>query len=745
MGGLPLEFVRRCSGNLSSFQQNHFYNMPQQFDDAAIAHLRVQNADLVQQLHQYREMLAAAHEKLAQQEKVHQIECRRLKHELDAVMERSRLLHQVIQAIRKSLDLDTVFDTVAIEMSHLLQLCWVHIVQYSPNYQMWEVVREYRRSAEIPSKLGMKIPDAHNPLAAQLKCMEVVQIDDTHTLVDEANQDIAQRSPGRWLLVPIAKPGDPSAPDSTTQVWGSLSLLRSPQDGRWQEWEVEIARLIADQLTIAIHQGNLYAQASTEQKRTKAALQKSEELFRTLFEQAPIPISLMDVATYRVVQRNDAHRKLLGYSDEELAQMKVPDQSYQEDWEIDLAQVKRLIKGEISTFQMEKRLLHKNGTVIDTNLTVALVKDTEGRLYSLGMMEDIGERKAIEAAQRQAEEALQASEARYRAIVEEQTELITRFLPDGTLTYVNPAYCRYYSGQPEDFLNRSFTTEIHPDDLDRVRSLQASLNPGNPVVSYEQRWVDRNGNLRWQQWTDRGIFDAEGRLIEGQAVGKDITDRKQVELQVAKSLHEKEVLLQEIHHRVKNNLQMITSLLRLQASSIEDPRLVEPLRESQSRVKAMALVHEQLYRSENLAQVNFAEYIDSLVTHLKRAYTLTTYQIEFRQEVAPLELDADQVVPCGLIVCELISNAIKHAFPPSTVKDQARIYIGCTRMASGHYVLQVADNGIGFPQNFDLATTDSLGFQLITSLTHQLRGKMLLNRASYFARGTCICIEINLA
>jgi PAS domain S-box-containing protein len=719
--------------------------MPQSFDNEAITQIQPQDADLLQQLHHCREMLAATHHKLAQREEMYQIECRRLNQELDSAMERSRLLHQVIRAIRKSLDLDTVFDTVGIEICHLLRLCWVHIVQYSSDDQIWQVIREYRSHTEIPSRLGMKIPDAHNPLAAQLKRMEVVQIDDTHDLEDEINQSIAQRYPGRWLLVPIPNLGDTSNPDHTTQVWGSLSLLRSPQDEPWQEWQVETACLIADQLAIAIHQGNLYAQASTEQKQTKAALQKSEELFRTLFEQAPIPISVMDLETYRIVQRNDAHRKLLGYNDEELAQTTVVENSHQDDWEADLAQVERLISGELSTFQMEKRLIHKNGSVIDTNLTVALVKDTEGRIYSLGMIEDIGERKAMEAAQRQAEKALQASEARYRAIVETQTELITRFLPDGTLTYANPAYCRYYGGQPEDFLNRSFETEIHPDDLDRVRSLQASLSLSNPVVSYEQRWIDHNGTLRWQQWTDRGIFDAEGSLIEGQGVGKDITDRKHAELQAAKSLHEKEVLLREIHHRVKNNLQMITSLLRLQASYIEDPRLVEPLRDSQSRVKAMALVHEQLYRSENLARVNFAEYIDSLVTHLQRAYALTTHQIQFRQEIASVELNADQVVPCGLIVSELISNAIKHAFPPCAFPNEAEIYIGFTKAIAGHYVLQIADNGVGLPPNFNLSSVESLGFQLITALTHQLRGKMLLDQESCFARGTCVRIEINPA
>lgn len=719
--------------------------MPQTFDDEAIAQDHPQDADLLQQLHYCRETLAATRHKLAQQEELYQIEYQRLQQQLDTAMERSRLLHQVIRAIRKSLDLDTIFDTVAIEICHLLRLCWVHIVQYSSDDQIWQVIREYRSHLEIPSELGMKIPDAHNPIAAQLKRMEVVQIDDTHDLEDEVNQGIAQRYPGRWLLVPIPNLGDTSDPDHTTQVWGSLSLLRSPQDEPWQEWQVETARLIADQLAIAIHQGNLYAQASTEQKRTKAALQKSEELFRTLFEQAPIPISLMDLETYRIVQQNDAHRKLLGYNDEEIAQTTVVDTSHQEDWKADLAQMERLVRGEISTFQMEKRLIHKSGSVIATNLTVALVKDTEGRIYSLGMIEDIGKRKAMEAAQKQAEEALQASEARYRAIVENQTELITRFLPDGTLTYVNPAYCRYYSGQPEDFLNRSFETEIHPDDLDRVRSMQGSLSPDNPVVSYEQRWIDRDGNLRWQHWTHQGIFDAEGILIEGQGVGKDITDRKHAEFQIAKSLHEKEVLLREIHHRVKNNLQMITSLLRLQASYIEDPRVVEPLRESQSRVKAMALVHEQLYRSENLAQVNFAEYVDSLVTHLQRAYTLTTHQIQFRQEIASVELNADQVVPCGLIVSELISNAIKHAFPPAAFQNQAEIYIGFTPTTPGHYTLQIADNGVGMPQNFNLASVDSLGFQLITALTHQLRGRMLLDQESCFARGTCVCVEINLA
>jgi PAS domain S-box-containing protein len=200
--------------------------------------------------------------------------------------------------------------------------------------------------------------------------------------------------------------------------------------------------------------------------------------------------------------------------------------------------------------------------------------------------------------------------------------------------------------------------------------------------------------------------------------------RKQAEEQVRSSLREKEVLLKEIHHRVKNNLQMISSLLRLQANSIQDPHILAPFRESQSRVRAMALIHERLYQSNSLARIHFPEYVHKLATDLLHSYCETPSKFDLQVDVADVELDVDTIIPCGLIINELVSNSIKYAFQNSTDR-KIGIYFAST--GSNQYQLTVCDNGVGLPSNVDFRHTASLGLQLVCSLVQQLQGTITLD------------------
>jgi PAS domain S-box-containing protein len=200
--------------------------------------------------------------------------------------------------------------------------------------------------------------------------------------------------------------------------------------------------------------------------------------------------------------------------------------------------------------------------------------------------------------------------------------------------------------------------------------------------------------------------------------------RKQAEEQVRSSLREKEVLLKEIHHRVKNNLQMISSLLRLQANSIQDPHILAPFRESQSRVRAMALIHERLYQSNSLARIYFPEYVHKLATDLLRSYCEMPSKVNLQVDVADVELDVDAIIPCGLIINELVSNSIKYAFPN---QNDRRISIHFTPTDSNQYQLIVADNGVGLTDDIDFRHTASLGLQLVCSLVQQLQGTIALD------------------
>ncbi|MBV8882530.1 MAG: response regulator [Chroococcidiopsidaceae cyanobacterium CP_BM_RX_35] len=202
-------------------------------------------------------------------------------------------------------------------------------------------------------------------------------------------------------------------------------------------------------------------------------------------------------------------------------------------------------------------------------------------------------------------------------------------------------------------------------------------------------------------------------------------ERKRTEERVRASLKEKEILLKEIHHRVKNNLQILSSLLNLQSESIKDKRYLEIFKVSQSRIESMALLHEKLYHSEDLAKIEFAEYIHDLVQSLFYSYEVSSERIEIKMDIGEnIFLGLDIVLPCGLLLNELVLNCLKHAFPADS---SGEIQISFQPIATNKFVLIVRDNGIGFPLNFDFKNTKSLGLQLVNGLTSQLGGTIDLD------------------
>jgi two-component sensor histidine kinase len=205
---------------------------------------------------------------------------------------------------------------------------------------------------------------------------------------------------------------------------------------------------------------------------------------------------------------------------------------------------------------------------------------------------------------------------------------------------------------------------------------------------------------------------------------KEISERQRAEEQLKASLQEKEMLLKEIHHRVKNNLQVISSLLYLQSKQVVEPETLAMFVDSQNRVRSMALVHEQLYQTEDLTRVNMAEYVRSLASFLFRSYGLSVDRIRLKIEVADMPLGVNVAVPCGMIINELLSNTLKHAFPGNR---RGAIYIGFSTSAEGRYTLVVGDNGIGLPEGLDFRQTRSLGLQLVNTLVEQLEGTIRLD------------------
>ncbi len=248
------------------------------------------------------------------------------------------------------------------------------------------------------------------------------------------------------------------------------------------------------------------------------------------------------------------------------------------------------------------------------------------------------------------------------------------------------------------------------------------------VSSQSGQFIER----KWAETALRKAHDELERRVEArttelslsnQLLTQEIDERKRVEEQIKASLKEKEVLLKEIHHRVKNNLQVISSLLKLQCASIQEKQTLAIFRESQNRIESMALIHEQLYQSKNLSGIDFAKYIHNLVANLFCAYEVNTNNINFKLNINKIHLDINAAIPCGLIINELIANSLKYAFP---CQEKGEIVINFFSVNS-KFILIVKDNGIGFPKDLDYLNTQTLGLQLVVALTEQLEGQIELN------------------
>jgi PAS domain S-box-containing protein len=237
-------------------------------------------------------------------------------------------------------------------------------------------------------------------------------------------------------------------------------------------------------------------------------------------------------------------------------------------------------------------------------------------------------------------------------------------------------------------------------------------------------FTDRDEELLVRLATHAAIAIQNAQLYR--QAQEELTQRRQAEAHLTVSLREKEVLLKEVHHRVKNNMQIVSSLLELQSDVIDDATLLAQFRDSQDRIRSMALVHETLYQSQDLARLDLARYIHTLSAQLVQSYSVDPQRITVQIQAEPVILDIDQAIPCGLILNELLSNTFKYAFPQNrTGAVHVELHAGTAQQA----MLVVRDNGIGLPDAIDFRHTESLGLQLVAMLTEQLQGTIALERA----------------
>lgn len=320
-----------------------------------------------------------------------------------------------------------------------------------------------------------------------------------------------------------------------------------------------------------------------------------------------------------------------------------------------------------------------------------------------------------------AEDALRESEARYRAIIEDQTELICRTSSDGTVEFVNEAYCKYYNLDRGDLIGKKVQPNNPYETSNTITYKIKLLDENTPFITFEYRTVLPDKSIHWLQWTVRAIFTNKKIIKNLQWVGIDITERKNAEEKIHSALKEKEMLLKEIHHRVKNNLQIISSLLNLQTKYYKDERIIDILKESQNRVRTMAIIHEKLYQSKDLAQINFGDYVNNLTSNLLRSYGRAN-NVSIIINAENIFLGIDTAIPFGLIINELVTNSLKYAFLDNNFgKIEIDIYY-----KDDFLNLIVKDNGVGFPEHLNFRNTETLGLQLVCMLIDQLEADIQL-------------------
>ncbi|MDM9582001.1 PAS domain S-box protein [Nostoc sp. GT001] len=370
-------------------------------------------------------------------------------------------------------------------------------------------------------------------------------------------------------------------------------------------------------------------------------------------------------------------------------------------------------------------------------------KQAEERLNSLlnqleSMVEErtaeltrINESLQTEITERQRiEEALRESEQRFRAAFHQAAVGIAHVAIDGSWLLVNQKLCDILGYTLKELQLLTFQDITHPDDLNtNLKYVEQILADNIQTYSMEKRYFRKDNSIVWVNLTVSLMRESNGEPKYFISVVEDISERKaaqrerkQWEEQIKASLLEKEVLLKEIYHRVKNNLQVISSLLNLQSAYIKDKDDLVIFQQSQQRIASMALVHEKLYQSQDLARINFGEYIRDLVASLFTAYEVNEDAIALTISTEDcIFFGLDTAIPCSLIIHELVSNSLKYAFP----KDRnGAINIEIKKTINNNLILIVSDNGIGLPPNFDFQKNASLGWELVDALTHQLAGNI---------------------
>ena len=460
-----------------------------------------------------------------------------------------------------------------------------------------------------------------------------------------------------------------------------------------------------------------------EVRLAQLRLKLSEQRFRSIFNQAAVGIVQVSLPG-KLVLVNDKFIQLIDYTRDQLVGVDFHSLIHPDDVSPTLTDLSGLLAGYHATFEREIRIRCADGQFLWVNLTMSVVWVAVDPSYFIAVINDISDRK-------QAEASLQQSEARLNSVLSSLQDVVwSMSLPDLQPRYINPACQILYGYSPADILaNRGILLEmVVPEYRQLVENTWAdimeSYELGILQNDYGKNWELEykiqlsTGDTRWIRERSHIVYDHYGRAVSIDGISTDVTERHQAEEKLFKSLQEKEILLKEVHHRVKNNLYVISGLLNLQSSYVEDEAVKDLFQDSQNRIQTMAVIHEQLYRSNDLSKINFADYISQLVSNLFLSYNHYHTGIKPVTHLQECHLSIETAIPAGLLINELVTNAFKHAFP--TGEGEVTINLAVEVEEKERVKLEIRDNGIGLPPDLDWEKNNSLGLRLVRLLSQQL-------------------------
>ena len=664
------------------------------------------------------------------------------------------VVNEVARIVTSTLDIQQVYDEFAAQLKKLVDFDHISLAEidrprgtFQITYSASEGLRAEHFGKEMPlegSRTNIAVESGKTFIANDVSDRPIF-----------VNDGISQKG-GIQSCIFMPLPGKDG-------IMGTLNLFSTKNDTYGQR-EQAILEILAKQIAPAVENARLFEESITSQR----AFQDSDARFRKLTRQAADPLFLSEPGG-RIIDVNDLACQGLGYTREELLEMRT-DQislgrrqpSREEVWT-------RLLADEIVTFETSHR--RKDRTTFPVEVRMSVI-ELDGRPYRSAIARDITDRKrAQENQMRWAQEnsvmaeigriissSLDLTEG-YQPVSREIQTLVPfqrinlailqpdreSFLPGWILGASEPKNLKELpiplTGTMAGRVVENAAPVMFEADNDQTifqefpgmtHSIGAGLRSflSVPLISRGQVFAVLQFRTKEPKaYSERHLNLAVriGNQMSGAIAAARLFDQQRVyQEEISASLREKEVLMKEINHRVKNNLQIISSLLNLQSNGTGDPQITEVLQASQGRIRAMATIHEKLYQSEDLAQIDFGAYLKTLAADMRQSYGVDPNQVDLEVQAPKTLLGVDSAIPCGLIVNELVANSLKHAFPAGR---EGIIRVGISTDLDQHH-LTIWDNGVGLPDGLDYAHSQNLGLRLVNAWVEQLGGTIELRKDS---------------